>query len=243
MNQLQIFEYKGNKISFEVNGRVLINVTEFAKSFPDKNLTQIIQSNEIQKYIEILSKLQNYSLTDLLRVERGGNNPGTWANSKVALRIAQKLSPEFAVWVDSKIEELLTTGKTQLDNLTHPTRKQLAQWVIELEEAKELADQKIKELSPKAEVYDKISECKNLKTIQQVAKDLGTGEHRLFKWLRENNILMSKNIPYQRFLEQGYFEVRTRPIPNLNENYSQTYVTPKGELWLAKIWSNTHILN
>lgn len=109
----KIFSYNGNKVTMRMQeGVVYVNLTEFAKPFPSKNLTQIINSQEIKEYISALSELQNYSSADLLIVRKGGNisHQGTWAHQKVALRVAQKLSPEFAVWVDTKIEELLTTG-------------------------------------------------------------------------------------------------------------------------------------
>ena len=94
----------------------MVNLTEVAKAFPEKNLTQIINSQEIKDYCDALTKLQNYSLADLLEVRRGGINPGTWAHQKVALRVAQKLSPDFAIWVDTRLEELLTSGVTTISN-------------------------------------------------------------------------------------------------------------------------------
>ena len=76
------------------------------KAFPEKNLSKIINSNEIQEYIAILSEITNVSSADLLEVRKGGNNKsqGTWAQQKVALRISQKLSSEFAIQVDTHIE-------------------------------------------------------------------------------------------------------------------------------------------
>lgn len=120
MNPLQVFSYNGSEVSMtrNENGVVYVNLTEFAKPFPSKNLTQIINSQEIKEYCEALSKLQNYSLADLLLVKRGGNDNGTWAHQKVALRVAQKLSPDFAVWVDTKIEEILTQAVATTDILS-----------------------------------------------------------------------------------------------------------------------------
>ena len=109
------------------------------------------------------------------------------------------------------------------------SRKELALMIIEAETARELAEIKIKELEPKAEVFDKISDCTNLKTVGQVAKDLGTGQHRLFAFLRGRGIIMpGKTLPYQRYIDQGYFEVKTNPVKCVSFNYSQTFVTAKG---------------
>lgn len=110
------FDYKGNQISFERGKDLMVNLTAMAKPYPNKNLTNIINSQEIKEYCNSLSKLQNYSLSDLLIVKRGGDNPGTWANRLVAIRVAQKLNSDLAVWVDMKIEELLKTGVTTVSN-------------------------------------------------------------------------------------------------------------------------------
>lgn len=93
----------------------------------------------------------------------------------------------------------------------------------------------IEELAPKASVYDKISDTTNLKSMNDVAKVLGFGRNTLFEILRKRHILMENNLPYQAYITQGYFEVKTRPIPGINKDQSTTYVTGKGEVWLAKL--------
>jgi hypothetical protein len=43
--------------------------------------------------IDVISKVRNHSLDDLVKVTRGGDNPGTWMHEDVALVFAQWLSP------------------------------------------------------------------------------------------------------------------------------------------------------
>jgi hypothetical protein len=116
MNNL--LTYRGSEIHYEnaTNKGIKVNVTEFAKAFPDKNLSTIINSQEIKEYVEKLSEIKNFSSADLLEVRKGGtpDKQGTWAHEMVALRVAQKLSTEFAIMVDTKIRELLTRGVTKL---------------------------------------------------------------------------------------------------------------------------------
>lgn len=250
MNALNIFEYKGTKITFEKNGKVMVNVTEFAKAFPEKNLTHIVQGNEIQEYIETLSKLQNCSLADLLRVERGGNNPGTWANSKIALRIAQKLSPEFAVWVDVKVEELLTTGKTSVETLS---KMQILKMALESEQERErlqqLSESQSKEIAimtPKALFADAVKSSLNSILVAELAKllkqkGIEIGEKRLFQWLREKGYLCTKgayrNQPSQKSMELGLFEVTEHAVlDRKNDNSFTAYttkVTGKGQIYFV----------
>lgn len=109
-----VFEYSGSKVRMrKVNDTVQVCVSDFAKAFPKKNLGKIANSQEIQDYVNKLSEITNVISDDLLQIKKGGSplEQGTWAQQKVALRIAQKLSTEFSIWVDEKIEELLMTGK------------------------------------------------------------------------------------------------------------------------------------
>lgn len=90
---------------------------------------------------------------------------------------------------------------------------------------------------PKVEAYEQFISGENHKTVGAVAKALGTGRTRLFAFLKDRGLLMTNNIPYQRCIDAGWFVVKEKPITmgELNTNYSQTYVTPKGEVYLSKL--------
>lgn len=108
----KVFDYNGLNITFQIGYNVMVNVNEMGKAFPRKNFTQIIKSCELQNFMNSLFRTQNYSLADLLQVRKSG---GKWANLKVAIRIAQKLSPDFSVWLDSKTEELLSLNICEIN--------------------------------------------------------------------------------------------------------------------------------
>ena len=83
---------------------------------------------------------------------------------------------------------------------------------------------------PKARFHDRVTRADGTHTVEEVAKMLRTGRNKLFKWLREEGFLMSGNLPYQKYLDQGLFRVIEKPyyrgdIPHLN---SQTLITGKG---------------
>ena len=103
------------------------------------------------------------------------------------------------------------------------------------EEQKQLAEAKINELEPKAEIYDKIANTFCLLSLNDAAKSLHQGRNKMVSELRKRAILDSNNISYQRFIEQGYFEIKITPVPALNYSYRSTLVTNKGLIWLAKI--------
>ena len=62
-------------------------------------------------------------------------------------------------------------------------------------------------LLPKAEFCDAVTDCKDAIPIGTAAKVLncGMGQNGLFAFLRENNVLMANNQPYQKYIDEGWF--------------------------------------
>lgn len=193
------FDYKGNQISFERGNDVMVNLTAMAKPYPNKNLTNIINSQEIRDYCNSLTKLQNYSLADLLIVKRGGDNPGTWAHRLVAIRVAQKLNSDLAVWVDMKIEELMRTGVTTVSNddeaiayamqVLNKRLEQTRQEKAMLEQQNNYLTTEIKQSAPKVKYYDDCLQSVNTLTTTQVAKQIGLDAEKLHKKLKEIGVI------------------------------------------------------
>ena len=76
-------------------------------------------------------------------------------------------------------------------------------------------------------------------SIREAAKLIGTGQNRLFAWLRGQRILMADNQPYQEYLDAGYFRVIEqvwRDRQGEEHLYTKTLVTGKGMTWLQKRW-------
>lgn len=95
----------------------------------------------------------------------------------------------------------------------------------------------IVEMTPKAEFHDKVAEAINCQTIQEVAKIIGTGQNRLFKQLRDGGVLMATNLPYQRFIDDGYFRVVERQYNDPrgeSHTYTRTLVTGKGLAYIQR---------
>lgn len=93
----------------------------------------------------------------------------------------------------------------------------------------------IEAMLPKVEVYDQIADSRNAKTVAQVAQVLGTGQKRLFKFMRDSGILNEHNRPYQEHVDAKRLIVRetTVRIGGQIVTHPQVFITGKGELWLA----------
>lgn len=233
------YDYKGSQISFEKDKDVMVNLTSMAKPFPEKNLTQIINSQEINDYCISLSKLQNYSLADLLIVRRGGNNNGTWAHRLVAIRVAQKLNSDFAVWVDMRIDELMKYGMTAtpqtIDNILADPDNAIKILTALKEERKKVAllqdqnhvyqsenrrllnvkheQEKIIEVqASKVEYADNVLLSTSTYSTTQIAKELGLSACKLNKLLHENGVQYRQGgqwFLYEKYQDKGYMKTKT----------------------------------
>ena len=100
---------------------------------------------------------------------------------------------------------------------------------------------KVQEQAPKAQFHDAVAEAINCQSVQEVAKVLGTGSNRLFKFLRDEGLLMRDNLPYQKHLDAGYFRVVEKQYNDgrgESHTYTRTLVTGKGLAYIQKRLQN-----
>ena len=108
-------------------------------------------------------------------------------------------------------------------------------------ETKPLKD-KIEEDKPKVGYANAIAESSDsidIGTFSKLVKDENVftgGRNKLFEWLRDNKYLNKNNEPYQRYIEQGIFELKqtTYKTPYGVKLNIQTLVTAKGQIYLTE---------
>lgn len=191
-SQNQIFQYNGSPITFQKGDSVMVNATEMAKPF-GKRCNDFLSSKSTKELIVSLSAKTGISATGLVSVNQGGNNQGTWLHEDLALIFAQWLSPDFYLWCNDRIKELLQYGMTA----TQPTLEQMinnpdlvislaTQLKNEREEKQrlqaqaeqqqtiiELQEKEIKQAAPKVNYYDNHLLSTNALTTTQIAKEIG----------------------------------------------------------------------
>lgn len=247
---LNVFEYEGNEITFNLgNGDVMVNLTQVSKAFPSKNLSEIINSQEITEYIEELSKIENSIFADYVIVRKGAPHlgGGTWAHRRVALRVSQKLSARFAVWVDEKIEYLLKHGSVSVqqpqseDETILIAMQTLAKRVETQKMQLQLAENTIKEQAPKVEYHDKVLQSEGLIATNVIAKELGMSAVTLNKRLHQKGIIYKSNgtwVLYSKYQNKGYTDTKTTPyIDSLGRECTSihTYWTEKGRQFIHEL--------
>jgi hypothetical protein len=110
---IRIFQYNGSDITFNSGSTVMVNATQMAKPF-GKRPVDWLKTAQSQEFLKAMSEVKKITSEDLLKVKKGGDNQsqGTWMHEDVALEFARWLSPEFAIWCNDRIKELLRHGMT-----------------------------------------------------------------------------------------------------------------------------------
>lgn len=114
---------------------------------------------------------------------------------------------EFEKWIfEEVIPQIRKTGSYSL--VPQSYAEALRAYADEVERREKLESENIKML-PKAEFFDAVASSKDAIDLGAAAKvlDIGIGRNKLFELLRNKQILMQNNQPYQKFIDSGYFRV------------------------------------
>lgn len=120
--------------------------------------------------------------------------------------------------------------------LPHNYLDALKQLVASVEENQKL-EQENAVLAPKAEAFDALVNTQGAESVGAVAKVLGTGRDRLFAFMREQGLIFGIE-PYQKYVEQGLFQVRLgkrRSSSGEEVVTKTTLITPKGAEYLRRL--------
>jgi phage antirepressor YoqD-like protein len=230
---IQKYVWQDSIIEFRLDGYV--NATEMAKSF-DRQPYDFIRLPKVVEYLDALESATGLSRSTLVITNVGNSSSiqqGTWFHPKLAIRFAQWLDQRFAVWVDARIEELLTTGRTELKKKDPAVV--MAEGILAAQEIIENLKKRIESEAHKVKSYNTFLTAGNNLTMNQAAKALNDsgiiiGRNRLFDFLREKKVFLSDNTPYQNHIDARRFKVIIKPIQMGDQilNKPQTFVTPKG---------------
>lgn len=162
-----------------------------------------------------------------------------WGNDSLGRRQEFKVIPEgdiyrlviksqlpsaekFETWVfDEVLPSIRQNGGYIANQENLSDAEILAKAVIVAQNVIAQKDKLISEMKPKAEFFDTVASSKTAIPMDQVAKVIGKkgiGRNKLFAILRDKRILDRGNIPYQEYVDRGYFRV-----------VEQKYTTPNGE--------------
>lgn len=103
-------------------------------------------------------------------------------------------------------------------------------------------NERIRHDQPLVEFANQVSNTDNLINMNSMAKlaraeNIPVGRNKLYGWLKGKGVLMANNLPYQRYIDRGYFAVKESvfEVDSMKKTYQQTFVTGKGQLFVISL--------
>ena len=103
-------------------------------------------------------------------------------------------------------------------------------------------NERIRHDQPLVEFANQVSNTDNLINMNSMAKlaraeNIPVGRNKLYGWLKGKGVLMANNLPYQRYIDRGYFAVKESvfEVDGMKKTYQQTLVTGKGPRFVINL--------
>ena len=242
--ELQIFknEQFGEVRTVEVNQEIYFNLKDCCQILDIKNSKDVVKRLNSKGVVT----------TDLLT--NGGVQQANFINEanfyKLVFQSRKPEAEKFADWVTSEVlPSIRKHGLYATDQLLNDPDLAIAAFQALKEERarKQALEAQMEADKPKVLFANAVSASQTSILIGDFAKllrqnGLDIGQNRLFIWLRENGFLINRkgdswNMPTQRSMDRGLFEIkeRTHHEPNGTIRISKTTkITGKGQVYLME---------
>lgn len=141
--------------------------------------------------------------------------------------------------VAAMLSDPATLKRLLLENVTKV--EQLTADNDDLQSENLMLEQKVTADAPKVAFHDGVATSVTVHSVREVAQNLGTGQKRLFAFLREKRWIDRHNVPYQAKIEAGYLVADPSYYEDENTGEKKTKFTPKvtgkGYVKLQELWS------
>ncbi|MGN0357075.1 MAG: phage antirepressor KilAC domain-containing protein [Blautia sp.] len=242
MNELQIFS---NEEFGEIRTVQLNNETYFVGKDVATALGYERATKAIQDHVDAEDK-DEIPIQD--SIGRMQNTPIITESGVYALIFGSKLesAKRFKHWVTSEVlPSIRKHGVYAVDELLNNPDMAIKAFTAlkEEREKNKLLQADNDRMKPKEIFADAVATSKQSILIGQLAKLIcqnghEIGQQRLFRWMRENGYLMKHvsnyNMPMQRYVEQGLFEIKESAVTNPDGSVritKTTVVTGKGQVY------------
>ena len=244
MNELQIFNFKGNEVrTLTIDGEPYFVGKEVAEILGYSNTRDALLNHVDNDDKRIIQRSQNTTLEIPNRGLTVINESGVYS-----LVFGSKLekAKEFKHWVTSEVLPAIRKHGAYLTDkkayeITHNPNS-LADLLIQAGEQLRKKDLVIQEMQPKALFADAVATSKTSILIGDLAKILkqngvNIGQKRLFEWLRDHGYLVKRNgadrnMPTQKSMDMGLFEIKETVVTHADGHVTiskTTKVTGKGQ--------------
>ena len=240
-NKIEIFNNNefGEIRTVEENGTILFCGSDIAKALGYTNPNKAINDHcraITKRSTPISGKMQNINFIpegDVYRLISHSKLPSAEKFEKwIFDEVLPTIRRHGAYMTPDVIEKTLTDPDYII---------KLATILKEERTAREMAERKLEEQEPLVHFANRVSDSSNLIDMGKMAKllkdeKINIGRNRLFEWLRNKGILMKNNVPYQKYIENGYFKIKESvyETPYGSKTNVTTFVTGKGQIYITE---------
>lgn len=253
MNDLQIFN---NEEFGEIRTAVVNNEPMFC-------LSDICKSLGLSQPSKVKERLSEKGVRTIPTLTSGGEQNLLYINEpnlyKAIFQSRKESAERFTEWVTSEVLPSIRKNGGYIAGQETLSDEELLSKALMVAQRKideknniiAMQDSRIQRMIPKEIFADVVSASHTSILIGDLAKlicqnGVQIGQKRLFEWLRENNFLIksgsSRNMPQQRYVEQGLFEVKESNIQNPDGSVRitrTTKVTGKGQVYFVNKFLRT----
>lgn len=213
-------------------------------------LADVCRALEIRNSRMVAGRLDKDELMSVKLTSGGQRREMTVINESglyaVIIRSDKPQAQSFRKWLTSEvIPTIRRTGgyvanedmfiENYLPFLDEPYRNLFRLQMVFIDKLNE----RIRHDEPLVEFANQVANTNNLIDMNAMAKlakaeNIPVGRNRLFDRLKRMGVLMSNNLPYQQYIDRGYFAVKESvfEVDGLKKTYQQTLVTGKGQVFI-----------
>lgn len=247
MNELKIFK---NSEFGEIRTALVDNEPMFC-------LSDVCKALEISNAGNVKNRLSEKGIRSVDTLTKGGMQALTYINEsnlyKTIFQSRKESAEKFTEWVTGEVlpsirknggyiagQESLSDDELMAKALLVAQNKIAERDSIIAEKQKQ-----IEQMKPKQIFADAVSASHTSILIGDLAKlicqnGIQIGQKRLFEWMRQNGYLIkygaSRNMPMQKYIEQGLFEIKESSVQNPDGSVRitrTTKVTGKGQVYFV----------
>lgn len=243
-DNLQVFKNNLFEVAIKLeNGECVYEAETVAKSLglsEYKNGVEYVMWRRVNQYLKSFGT----------SVEKGDFIPES-AVYKLAFKASSAIAERFQDWL--AVEVIPTIRKTggyisNADLMVNTYFGALGQEhkglikglfnnIEEQQKQLQLKQSIIEEQQPKVAKFEQVVNSEGLTDMNALAKILAEefngkvlGRNKLMNKLRIMKVLTAGNLPYQQYMDRGYFVVKKEVVNG--RNFNVTFITPKGIDWL-----------
>lgn len=251
MNELQVLNIDGVDC-YEQDGTAYLKLEAVARGLgfvQEKNNVEYVRWDRVEGYLSEIGFPHKWGKDDFIP-ENIFYRLAMKAKNEVAEKFQAKVADEIIPSIRKHGGYIAGQESMTDDELLEKAILVAQRKIAERDKIIAQKQERIEQMKPKEVFADSVSASRQSILIGDLAKLIcqnghSIGQKRMFQWMRDNGYLMktgsSYNMPIQRYVEQGLFEVKESTVNNPDGSVRltrTTKVTGKGQIYFINKFLN-----